>query len=109
MPTTYKVLGQQAPAAATDATLYTVPAATQTIISTLVVTNRGASPTTFRLRVAVGGAAVANQQYLAYDVVIPALTLLTLTMGVTLAATDQIVCQCGAAQVSFQAFGQENS
>jgi len=109
LPVAYKVLGQQAPAAATDATLYTAPAATSAIVSTIAVTNRGGTQTTFRLRVAVAGAAAANQQYVAYDVPIPPSTLLTLTLGITLAATDQIVVQAAAAQVTFQAFGQENS
>ena len=39
MATNYKVLGQSNPAATTATSLYTVPAATQTIVSTVVVTN----------------------------------------------------------------------
>jgi hypothetical protein len=39
MPTTYKVLGQSAPAAVTATTLYTVPSATQTVVSTIVIAN----------------------------------------------------------------------
>jgi hypothetical protein len=36
MPTTYKVLGQSNPAATTATTLYTVPSATQAVVSTVV-------------------------------------------------------------------------
>jgi hypothetical protein len=43
MPTTYKVLGQSAPAATTEANVYTVPSATQTIVSTITVANRAAT------------------------------------------------------------------
>ena len=40
MSDTLKVLGQQAPAGTTETILYTVPAATQTTISSIVVCNR---------------------------------------------------------------------
>jgi hypothetical protein len=59
MATSYKVLGQSNPAATTATTLYTVPAATQAVISTLVVCNQASTAATFRLAVRVGGAALA--------------------------------------------------
>ena len=43
MPTIYKVLGQSAPSAAAATTLYTVPSATDTIVSTINVANIGAN------------------------------------------------------------------
>ena len=45
--TTYKVLGQSNPSATTATTLYTVPAATQTIVSTITVCNQAASAGTY--------------------------------------------------------------
>ena len=72
MATTYKVLGQSNPAATTLTTLYTVPAATETIISTIVVANQAASAATYRIAVRVNGAGIAASQYIAYDVSLPA-------------------------------------
>jgi|LauGreDrversion2_3_1035106.scaffolds.fasta_scaffold15770_2 membrane-bound inhibitor of C-type lysozyme len=43
MATTYKVLGQSNPAAATATTLYTVPAATSTVVSTINICNQSVS------------------------------------------------------------------
>ena len=47
MATTYKVLGQSNPAATTLTTLYTVPAATQAVISSISVANLTATAATF--------------------------------------------------------------
>jgi len=51
MANAYKVLGQVAPAATTDTTLYTVPAATEAVISTIVVANRSATARTYDIAI----------------------------------------------------------
>ena len=107
MATNYKVLGQSAPSATTATTLYTVPAATQTVVSTIVVTNRGTTAGTFRLSVRPDGAAQANQHYLAYDVNVSSNSFVTLTLGITADATDVITVYASSADFSFQAFGSE--
>jgi hypothetical protein len=109
MPTNYKVLGQSNPAATTATSLYTVPAATQAIVSTLTVTNQTATAGTYRIAVRVAGAALAAAQYLAYDVSLPGNATDTLTLGVTLGATDVITVYASAATFSFNAFGSELS
>lgn len=107
MAQSYKVLGQSNPAATTDTTLYTVPASTSAVVSTLQVCNQAATAATFRVAVRVAGAALAAQQYLAYDVALPANDSLSLTLGITLAATDVITVRASTANVSFNAFGSE--
>jgi hypothetical protein len=107
MPTTYKVLGQSAPSATTNTDLYTVPADTSSVISTLVVANRAATTATYRIAIRPAGATVANQHYIAYDVVVGAADSTTLTLGITLAATDIITVYAGNANLSFSAFGSE--
>lgn len=107
MPTTYKVLGQVAPAAATATTLYPVPAATSAVLSTLAITNRGAAAATYRVAVRPAGATLADQHYLAYDTPINANDSVFLTIGVTLAATDVITVYASTANFSFSAFGSE--
>jgi len=107
MANAYKVLGQSAPSATTATTLYTVPAATEAVISTIVVANRAATAGSFRLSVRPNGAAQANQHYLAYDVPIAANDSTTLTLGITVDATDVITVYASSADMSFNVFGSE--
>jgi glucose-6-phosphate dehydrogenase assembly protein OpcA len=105
--TTYKVLGQSAPAATTETALYTVPASTETVVSSITVCNRGSASATFRVYVAVNGAAAANNQYLVYDASISAKETVALTLGVTIDATDVLRVYASTADLSFNAFGSE--
>jgi glucose-6-phosphate dehydrogenase assembly protein OpcA len=107
MATTYKVLGQVIPAATTATTLYTVPAATNTVISTIVICNQAASAATFRIAVRPAGATLATLHYVAYDVTVGAADSTALTLGLTLAATDVVTVYASTATVSFNAYGSE--
>jgi hypothetical protein len=107
MATIYKVLGQSAPSATTATTLYTVPAATSSVISTLVVANRAATAATYRIAIRPGAATLANQHYIAYDVALGASDSTTLTLGITLAATDVVTIYASTANTSFNIFGSE--
>lgn len=109
MPTIYKVLGQSAPAATTLTTLYTVPAATSTIVSTITVANRAATAGTYRIAVRVAGASIANAQYLVFDASLSANSTDTITLGITLAATDVLSVYASSTDFSFNAFGTELS
>lgn len=103
----YKIIGQSAPSATTETDLYTVPAATETIISTIVITNRGTTDATFRISVASDGAATTNKDYLAYDFAIVGNGLVALTLGITMNASDKIRIYASNANLSFNAFGTE--
>ena len=107
MATTYKVLGQSSPSATTATTLYTVPSATQTIVSTVTVANRAATAGSYRIAIRVAGASLADSQYIAYDVSLPANASDTLTLGLTLGATDIITVYASSADFTFSAFGSE--
>lgn len=107
MATTYKVLGQANPAATTATTLYTVPAATQAVVSTIVICNQTASAATFRISVRPAGAAQTAAMYVAYDVTVGASDSTALTLGITLGATDVITVYGSTATLSFAAFGSE--
>jgi glucose-6-phosphate dehydrogenase assembly protein OpcA len=109
MATAYKVLGQSNPAATTLTTLYTVPASTSTVASTLNICNQAASAASFRLAVRPAGATIANQHYIAYDVAIPANDSISLTVGITLATTDVVSVYASTANLSFALFGSEIS
>lgn len=106
MPTAYKVLGQANPAAATLTTLYTVPAATSSVISTLAICNLGV---VVNVRVAIrpAGAAISNQHYILYDASLATGDSVFLTIGITLAATDVVSVYAGTANVAFTLNGSE--
>lgn len=59
-------LGQSAPLATTLTAIYTAPPGRQAT-GRVIITNRGNSPATFRISVAVDGAADANEQYITWD------------------------------------------
>lgn len=107
MPQAHKVLGQSNPSATTLTTLYTVPASTQAICSTIAVCNTGSTATTYRLAVRPAGAAVATQHYVVYDSSVSAFDSVFLTLGVALAATDVVSVYAGNASVAFSLHGVE--
>jgi hypothetical protein len=107
MATTYKVLGQVATAATTNTALYTVPALKETIVSTLVIANRVATASSFRIAVRPNGATLSNEHYIAYDVAVGPVDSTTLTLGLTLQAGDVITVYASSANLSFGLFGSE--
>jgi hypothetical protein len=107
MATVYKVLGQSATSATTLTNLYTVPAGTSAVISTLVVANRAATSATYRIAIRPAGATLANEHYIAYDVTVAGADSTTLTLGITLAATDVVTIYASTANLSFSVFGSE--
>lgn len=104
---TYKVLGQVAPSATTETDLYTVPASTETIVSTITVANRSSSDATFRISISVNGAATATKDYVIYDATCAGNGLQAFTMGFTMDATDKIRVYASSANLSFNVFGSE--
>lgn len=107
MANAYKVLGQAAPSATTDTNVYTVPASTEAVISTIVIANRAATGGTFRLAVRPDGAAISNSHYLAYGTAIAANDSVNLTLGITINAGDVITVYCSSADMSVNIFGTE--
>jgi glucose-6-phosphate dehydrogenase assembly protein OpcA len=109
MPTIYKVLGQSNPSATTLTTLYTVPAATEAVVSSIVIANLAATAATFRIAVRPNGASIANSQYIGYDITVGASDSTVLTMGITLDATDVLSVYGSTSTLTFSAFGSEIS
>ena len=107
MPTVYKVLGQANPAATTATTLYTVPASTSAIGSSIIIANRSTSVVTFRVSIAVSGAATTNKDYLYYDLPIGANDTFIATIGITLATTDVVRVYASNTNLSFSLYGSE--
>ncbi len=107
MATTYKVLGQSAPTAATPADLYTVPAATETVISTINVVNTNSASDTIRIPVRPNGASQPAVHYIVYELSLAGYATFTYTAGITLDATDVVTVYSTSGHSSFSAFGSE--
>lgn len=107
MAATYKLLGQVRPSANTLTTAYTVPSATEAVISTIVVTNTGPTATTYRIAIRPNGASASIGQYIAYDISVPTLDAVALTLGITLDASDVISVESYNGLTNFHVFGSE--
>lgn len=112
MPTLYKVLAQSAPSSTAAANVYTVPAATNTVISTLMICNRATVNASYNIAVVPAGATLANQHYICFNSLVPPNDTIALTVGMSLAATDNIAIQAnttGVNNLGFTLFGTEIS
>jgi hypothetical protein len=108
MATSYKSLGQLDLTTTALTTLYTCPSSTETVVSTVIIANRTASADSFRLAIRTDGDAISNKHYIAYDVPVAANDSTTLTLGITVKATDVISVQATTAdRLSINAFGAE--
>lgn len=107
MATTYKVLGQSNPSATTATTLYTCPAGTQTVISTITICNQAGTSGTYRIAVRPNGATLSAEHYVVYDASIQANTTAAYTLGMTIDASDVVTIYASSANISFNAFGSE--
>ena len=108
MATSYKILGQAHLTTTSDTDIYTVPSATETIISTMIVANIGTAATTFNIALRDAGETLANKHYIAKEVPVAANDSTTLTLGMALEATDVVTVAAGAADLlSFNLFGAE--
>jgi hypothetical protein len=97
-------LGAEDLAAATNTTLYTVPADTFTIAS-VSFCNRGNQTIAVRLAVA-DLATPSNSEYIEYETEIPPKGVLERT-GIALGATQKLVVRSSAANCSAVGFGVE--
>ena len=108
MATSYKVLAQNAPAATTETTLYTTPAGSSTIVSTIAICNQAGTAATFRIAVRPSAdGATAAKHWIVYGATVAASDATMLTLGITLAAGDKIQVYASSANLSFSAFGSE--
>lgn len=110
MPVAYKILGQSAPANTSNADLYTCPASTQTVISSIVICNTTGLDATARVFIRNNAAAAATSNAIIYDVTIPANGTASYSLGITIDASDVITIRSGTASaLTFSAFGSETT
>ena len=100
------ILGQAAPAATTNTTVYTVPASTLAVVNISVV-NRGGSAAT--VRVALSAAATPNDdEWIEYNTSVGATSVLERT-GIVLDTTKNVVVYASSADTSVSVYGLESA
>ena len=109
MAITYKILGQSNPTANTLTTVYTVPAATQAIVSTIVCCNQGSASANVSLTVQPANASANSAMYVASNISVSIQNSLALTLGITMGATDTIRTYCSTGNIAVSIFGSEVS
>jgi len=103
----YKLLGQSAPLATTTTTLYTVPASTESVVSTISVCNRAGTAGSYRISVRPSASSLANTHYIAYDSAIDANDTVLITAGFAIHADHVVEVYADSADMTFSAFGME--
>ena len=110
MAINYKVLAQSYPSAEAATTLYTVPSATQAVISTINVCNLSASGgDVISIAIRPAGDTIANKHYIFFNEPIAPSSSFSITTGITMAATDVITIVSAFGTSSFNVFGSEIS
>jgi hypothetical protein len=109
MTENYGIIAQASPGATSLTVAYTVPPGRTAVISSIVVCNHGATDKTFRVSVAKAGEGDGNKQYLVRDAPIEGNSTVSLQLGITLSAADEVRVYISATTVSFNLFGTELS
>ena len=107
MGTLYKILGQAAPAALANTTLYTVPNGANTIISTITICNLIGSNTNYWVSFVPRNGIQNANSFIAHSVSLPAQDTIALTLGVTMGAGDSCNVSSLSGSVSFNLYGSE--
>lgn len=111
MPTSYKVLGQSVGTAglSTYTTLYTVPANTETIISTISVCNRSTVNKKIRIGICTSTTPV-SANWISYNSLISAEDSTFMTLSLTMDSTYKyLIVSSETADISFTVCGSEIS
>lgn len=97
-------LGQSAPSATTNTTVYTVPATKVATINVNIV-NRGTTAATVRLAISATGTP-GDSEWIEYDASVPASGVLERT-GIVVTAGKNVVAYASSATISVNVYGYE--
>lgn len=100
------ILGQSAPSATTDTTVYTVPASTLAVLS-VSVTNRGASAATVRIALSASGTPT-TAEFIEFNASVPPAGVIERT-GIALQAGKNVVVHCSTADTAVSVYGLESA
>jgi hypothetical protein len=112
MPQSYKRLGAINPSANTQTNVYVVPAATESVISTITVCNQTSVNASYSLALmpsSIFTSPAGAAHFLIRGATVPAADSIILTIGLTANAGSVLVANTSNASISFAAFGSEIS
>ena len=110
MATAYKYAQVQGTASTgTYATLYTTPASTEAVISSLVICNQSSSAITVRVGLDTAAGTPGADECLVYDASVAGNDTVALTLGITMDASKYLRVSSSANTISFSAFLSEIS
>ena len=110
MATAYKYAQVQGTASTgTFATLYTTPASTEAVISSLVICNQSSSAITVRIGLDATEGTPGADEFLVYDASVAGNDTVALTLGITMDASKYLRVSSSANTISFSAFLSEIS
>jgi hypothetical protein len=110
MATAYKYAQVQGTVdTSTFATLYETPAATEAVISSLVITNQSSSAITVRIGMDTSASTPGASEFLVYDAAVAGNDTVALTLGITMPAANFIRVASSASVCNFTAFLSEIS
>jgi glucose-6-phosphate dehydrogenase assembly protein OpcA len=95
------------PAASTLTTLYTVPASTQAVVSTINVCNTASTDATYRIAVVPNGVSITNANYIVFNATVAGNETISLTQGITMDSGDLLRVFASTASIAFNAFKME--
>jgi len=110
MATTYKILGQASPSNTSATDLYTVPSATEAVVSTITATNVDGTASDISIYIVQDGDTASTSNALVYQAELGENTMQAFTLGITLGAGDKLQVELATgSSTTFQAFGSELS
>ena len=110
MPTVYRPAQVQGTASTgTYTTLYTVPASTEAIVSSIVICNTAGAAATYRIGITTTAGTPAASEWIVYDASVAANDSVFLTVGACLNAGKVVRVSSSATTVTFAAFVSEIS
>lgn len=91
----------------TYATLYTTPASTEAIISSLVICNQSSSSVTIRIGLDATEGTPGSDEWLVYDAAVAGNDTIALTLGIAMDASKYLRVSSSADTCTFTAFLSE--
>jgi hypothetical protein len=93
----------------TEQSLYVVPASTETVISSIVICNRGSNKATYRWAIVPGGGAAGDANWQEYDSEVDGNVSEFRTLGCTLPAAAEVRIRADTTDISFSIYYVEVS
>jgi hypothetical protein len=110
MPQTYKRLGAINPSANTQTNVYVVPAATQTVFSSITICNQAATNASYSLALmdtSQFNSSAPAATFIVRGATVPAADTIVLTLGLTANAGMVLAANASSGSISVSAFGSE--